>query len=573
MNVADAYRTRRFDREQARKIVPPRRGAIPSFPGLSILQQTIVAKQLFEQFGLEEYVGCVTSEMRRRPLMHAFHRSRTAQLRPIIERWMPAVVDFFLERMTPGTVTFNKTSRTGYPYFTTTVNKKEIALATYARLVRGDTSSLDHAFATANVRLQTEKPSRVREFNFLSPEGVAYSAEVSGADRQVKVKSRSASGPVTLELFGSRTRDVALYPPENNVLQVVDTLYHHAQLSCSSFKFNMYGPGGMPPMRSHVLAIDVSHFERFLPEADRIRAACIGGVYATTAQLLDRLPFLVPADNWQDYFLVSVNEAAGWLMQYASGRSSVAPVAKDVMSCVLSEYGKVRFKLSDSEAIKFATGSGNDKLLICDYGDDQVYSSNDKGELAAIRDFIGSFFDIKDEVPPKFLGFIYQPDGQWKLGVASYLLKNYLAERKPGSNFRPWPNLGLLLKRDNYARYGVAKLREEVFPAEERALKAVGLDWGIVVARGRAEEQEMLKISKEAIEVVKDANFLLGKEYLLSEEQLAHVPTVTGEKMYATLAPSEAAAMVRTLVSRRTERVIGRDARRNSVSGRITEFK
>jgi hypothetical protein len=384
------------------------------------------------------------------------------------------------------------------------------------------------AFIIMNVRLQAESKKKIRDFLFVDGKGAVDSRPISGLERRITT-------PVGLRT-GSRTRLVFNLPVANLLTQVLDTAMHNALLGYPAFHHNMYSSMGAGHLAGQHLFFDVKHFERHTSEIVRLRSRIIGGLYERISRVFDSIPFLCPSSDWKSKWLLWPDRESGWSDQFASGYSPVAPVQKEIFWILYAEFAAQHLNMQPDAALTWVAQGGDHHLKIINYGDDNVVS----GDPSIVKDvlpFFNQYLHVEEEEPPKFLGFLYTPDG-WKLGVKSYLEKTYLNERRPGSNFRRYPCFGWVEKRKVYSRFGVSDLPTKVFPIEESVLSMAGIPWSRIVEQAAIEG-----IRARDLTGILDPNWTLGKDWLMTpEEKLA-----TGE--FEGFMPTETAAYLKSLLS------------------------
>lgn len=516
--------------ESCEKAVPRRRPASQTVPGLTILDSLNAAAQLFPLLGLEDYVGCVTAEMRRRPVPHLFRTEEVQALTRLYASWAPDIISRVKAKLRYPVQSYNKTSRLGYPYFTVPISKMQVLLPHFEKFVAGDLSGFDDAFITYNVRLQPEPRSKVRDFMFISSDGEIYSAKADEAARTYTYHSKQ-TGESAL-VVTARTRLVFNLPILNLYKQILDTAWHHAQLEYPAFGHNMFSPGDQPKPFGFVLAFDVKHFERHTAEVCRLRAQEIGGQYAEIGAMLSRTPFMSPSDNWKRYYLIWPNRDEGWSEQYASGDSAVAPAQKDVFWAIYAEFAVKHLNVPRNLALSWVAQGGDHRLGIANYGDDNLIWGQ-RAVVLACFEFVGQYLHVEEELPTKFLGMLFNSDAhnsgsesepqslhstgsrslRFRLPLTSYLLKSYLNERRPGSAFRPYPYFGWVKKREAYSQLGDAEACASLFAKEDEVISRYGLTWDMI--KKRAAEEAALSVS----EVMRNKPFILGKDYQLTDEE------------------------------------------------------
>jgi len=510
-------------------VLTPRRGPIPSMPGVHLVEGCLMGDAMFAEFGMDEYVGCITGEMAARPIPQVFRAAETRPIEELYEEYAPHIMAWYLPQITPPYQSFNKVSRVGWPGFHRPDNKLEYVSQFMPEILAGDMSRFESAFTVFNVRLQPEPRSKQREFQFIGPDGKLYARTTDERSRMI----RTPAGP----RVGSRTRLVFNLPVYNLVKQALDTAIHNVFMRYPAFHHDMAN-GNILPVRGHHIALDIKHFERHTATCNRIRAALLGGVYNQCSEISARIPYAVWGDDFKSAFFLTVDRANGWSDQYGSGDSAVAPSQKEIMMAVYASFFEKFLGYTRSDAIVTVANGGESRLTIRNYGDDNSID----GDKAVCEDFVkyaSQFLHVEEEKPPKFLGFVWYPElGKWALPVASYLQKNYLNERAPFSAFRKYPNFGLIEKRKVYMKQGHPLVHEKVIPLENDWLIKVGVPLYLIEARAQKERRDA---EREHIDI---SNPLLAtdKDWALTAEQKVKAGLATG------LPPSATASMVRKLL-------------------------
>lgn len=525
------------DQGVARKIVNKRRGASLSVPGLRWKAQIKAQTAMFERFrsyGLAPYENCTTAEMYSRPVPHVFPEKETDAVTALFNKWAPRLYHRLMSELKPPVATLNKVSRLGFPLFNRPESKKAALKPWFDRALSGNMDEFREAFIVMNVRLQPEPVTKEREFLFCSGSGEIYPKKVGKEQRRFTSK---AAG----ERIAARTRLVFNLPILNLLTQVLDSALLNALLAYPVCHHNMYDPA-MTRFSGSTLFFDVKHMERATARCVRARAEILGGIYADISRLFATLPFLVPSDDWENFFLLWVDRLSGMSDQFASGYSPVSGSQKELFVIIYASFACEYLHMAPDEALTWVLGGGDNCLRILNSGDDNALGG-DEGLLRDLFDYIKAFLHVEKEEPPKFLGFLYTPEG-WRLGALSYILKTYLNERSPGvtgrrATFRKFPFWGWTLKRDLYRQHGIRAIAEEVFPYEDYVLKSVGLPWSRVV-----EEAGVEKTRASADAIWTNPMIIMGKDWkLTAEEKLA-----TG--MFEGFTPEETAPMVRSLLGK-----------------------
>jgi hypothetical protein len=534
-SVAEGYRVQRFSNEKLarRWIINPRRPSSLSLPLANWYTQTHAQDDMFEQFGLDDLIGCSTGEMFLRPIPHIFQRSEVAALTALYERWAPEMLQRIFAAIVPPIQTYNRTSRLGWPFFRSSPNKVTVLRPYFTRILSEGAGLFSDAFTIMNVRLQAEGRSRKRIFHFVSDEGVIFERTIGEGDRIIP----TGSG----DRVASRTRLVFNLPIANLLAQILDTAIHNMLLRQPVFHHNLYSTQGASILSGYHFFFDVKHFERHTAAIVSSRRQLIGGRYSEIGAMFEAIPFLCPSAHSRIPLLLWPNRAEGWIEQFASGNSAVAPAQKEVFWALYAEFAERNLGIGHDQALAWVAAAGDSRLHIMNYGDDNV-TSGDQGVLRELESFLSDYLAIEEEDPPKFLGFLYTSNG-WRLGVKSYLEKTYLNERRPGSNFRRYPCFGWVEKRAVYAQWGVPEIAAHVFPTEDRVLANYGLQWGAVLEQAAEERRRTLDLTGLTSE-----QWLLGKDWLMTaEEKLA-----TGE--FDGLLEDETATIIPQLIDHRWQK-------------------
>jgi hypothetical protein len=493
-----------------------------------------VMEQMFTHFKLEQYIGCVTGEMHKRPVPHAFKTEETQALVSLYERRAPAILERILTQIKPPLQPLNKQSRLGFPFFTRPDSKRTTLLPYFSKLEElGPEELLEKAFIIMNVRLQAESRRKKRDMLFLADDGTVYNQEVTEKDRTIKILKGE------YEKVASRTRLVFNMPAPNLYKQVLDSAIHAVLLEHPAFGHNMYASTGTLPVRGATLCFDVKHFERHTASISRARAKLIGGLYGRIVDCFTKAPFLCPSDTWKSYHMLWPDRAAGWSEQFASGDSAVAPLQKEVFLALYMEVAERILGIPATQSMDFVLQGGDERLTIRNYGDDNSLSG-DRHVLDETFSLMKEYLHVEKEDPEKFLGFLWTQDG-WRLGVNSYLEKTYLNERAPFSPFRKYPLFGWVEKRKVYQQYGVADLDGKVFPMENLILDQHSRPWSKYLIGAQTEAHQASRM----LGAWRHPAWLLGKDWQMTAEEKIN----TG--LYEGLYPAETKPMIRKLLGER----------------------
>jgi len=524
-NVNEGYRivtpTEAEQRMLREKIISPRRGPTASVPGLSMVEGLLAADEMFDRFGLKQFVGCVTGEMFGRPVPQVFREATVRPLTDLYISWLPAITAWYLPQIKAPHQTYNKVSRVGWPGFHRPENKLHYVLNHMPAVLAGDLDEYRQAFIVMGIRVQAESRDKERDFLFCTSDDEIESRVVDAAGRRVK----TAAGP----RVGSRTRLVFNLPIYNLIKQIWDTAVHNVFMQHPAFHHDMNN-GNILPVRGHHLCLDIKHFERNTASCNRARSAFFGGVYAKCGEVTASIPFAVPTDDWTGARFLYVNRSEGWSDQYASGDSAVAPSQKEILMAVYAEFFHKELGYPREDCCNVVARGGDERLTIRNYGDDNSIDG-DKAVVEAFHEYIKQYLPVDIEDPPRFLGFQwYAEAGKWLLPPTSYLSKVYLNERSPGSNFRKYPFLGWVEKRKIYAKIGHPSIAADIFPAEDRLLDRLGMPWYQIVRNADDDKKAAYQAGLEAVNTLS----LLGKDYAMTPKEQIAAGTHTGLSPEAT---------------------------------------
>jgi hypothetical protein len=242
------------------------------------------------------------------------------------------------------------------------------------------------------------------------------------------------------------------------------------------------------------------------------RNKLIGGLYGDWHTMITEKGFLGPSTDRNVCFFFS-QVLDGYLVQFGSGHSAVAPSQKEAILCILIAMHVELWGMSVSEAITNVISGSTPYLHIMNFGDDNFWSSDSQEHLEQAFQFISDILPTETEVPPKFLGFVWDEERRkFMLPASSYLLRTYLHERPPFGYFRKFAFFGWVEKRKVYLQYGDTRLMEEIFDYENTVLKRAGLDWLDIEEEARKEAQQL-----EDVDLNPDA--ILGRDYRLTPEE------------------------------------------------------
>lgn len=506
-------------------LIPPRRGAFPVLTELWEEGKRVahidrddsfkISDEMFTHFGLNDYVGCSTFERKhpirrgwaKRPIPHFSPVSESSKLIALFEEWGPFIYSWIKEHMEPSVQTYDKHSRLGAPEFKISENKLQILIPYFETLSKGKISWLwnDNIFVINNIRLQAERKDKEREYYYLNENGIVYSERVGKTERYDD----------NIRRYCSRVRLVFNYPVSNLLTQIVDTSIHNLLLKYTPFHHNMSSRAGKP-MGYDSIFLDVKHFDRDVGAVVSLRSKYLGGLYNKITQRMLELPYLVSDDSGH-VKLMEIDQKGGYRAQLGSGISCVAPIAKEIFLILYSAYFQNRYGWSKSDCLRRVLEGGSSGCFFLNYGDDNVLFG-EEAEIHKCHEFLKQFLTVEKEDPSKFLGYYYTDQTGFFLGKQSYLLNFYLAERSPKTRFRPYPFLGIKLRREVFGREGEPDIRTKIIPKEDELWNSYGYTLARILIA--AEREEELALASNDLNEVK----YLGKEYLMSEEEKAALP-------------------------------------------------
>jgi len=468
---------------------------------------------MYERFGLTNYLGLVTGEMKWRPIPHVFESKLVKPLVDLYTEWCPHIIDWYVPQLEPPYQAYNAVSKVGWPAFMVPKDKLAYMETRFPAFERRDLSEYANAYAVCNVRLQVESRLKEREFQYL--DGLTESVIerlVNAADRTI----RTPLGP----RVSSRSRLIFNMPDYNLYKQVLDSAIHNALLKHRAFHHDMFNDDLLPVVGYH-LCFDVKHFERSTAQVNRVRSQHLGGFYSMCGDNLARIPVAAPTMQWDGARFLYVDRDGGYSEQYGSGDSAVAPSQKEIFIALYGEFFKREYNLTYLQAIELVARGGDAKLTIRNYGDDNSING-DKATCRAFFDFAKQYIHIEEEEPPKFLGFVRGE--RWELPMLSYLTKNWNAERAPYTSFRKYPNMGLVAKRAIYAKLGQAIVNTEVIPEEDKLLAKLGLPYFEIMQKAQEEERRAAQSNAGQLNKL----WVLEKDYAMSAQEKIATGLFTG---------------------------------------------
>jgi hypothetical protein len=488
--------------------ISPKRHAFPVYPELPLEHSFKLTDDIFQEFGFPEYVGQSTCEIDQRPIPEVTEATPNSKLYAAMNKWYPRIMDIILNSLQAPYQPYQKDSRLGYPSFEIREDKASYLLEKFSGYMEGHwKKDAQGGFIINNIRLQPDDNSKSRTYTFINSKGRTYRREY-GLEERKKTKSGR---------IASRTRLVFNYPLPNLFKQVLDTaihnfllqhrLFHHIMPDLTNFKTD-----------DTVMAVDVSHFDRTVGTAVRLRAEQIGGNYQAIQESFLELPVLSVDDKFRQRFLIK--PSANMVFQLGSGDSCVAPIAKEVLLCIYCEAAEQLFNVKDKDTISTCLSSRIGPVTVWNYGDDNIWFGQ-KGSLSELMSFMSEYLPIEEEIPTKFLGYKFIPEEGFRLSKRSYFKNWYLNERSPGSNFRKYPDLGWMQRREVYAMQGEPGL-PDLFPEENKIIGRHGTSVSQIY--DRANLQASYVYTKGAT----DSRVIIGKGYQLTAEERGRLdPSVT----------------------------------------------
>jgi hypothetical protein len=393
-------------------------------------------------------------------------------------------------------------SKMGGPVFERTPDKLRLLRDDYfPRMLAGDVSFLEGLYTIVNVRLQPEKLTKIREVPVLSSDGNYYEMKIEGVTRTTSLGDGT---------FAARARPVYNPNVANNFKQVVDNALHNVFLTYDAFHHDLYKwreTGRLLP--GHARAIDVKHFERCIGALVGLRSKFIGERYDFYQQLILSQPYLCVSDDWKTPFFVT--PAPGFNAQLASGDSSVATIAKEVLTILYADFFARKWSLTDEAAIDMALKGGDPaRIAFLNYGDDNLLYGESSSQIDECVNHLSKFLTIQAE-EPGLIGWKYDPKTGFALRDQSFVVNFWKPERAPGPPFRPFFFLGLYLRTQTFEKYGSDNIPEMV-----EDMWDLLTTWGISRdAVNKLAEHEAHLAGTRGLPL----NYLLGKQYLLSDEE------------------------------------------------------
>jgi hypothetical protein len=532
------FKVQRVDKS-FRGAVPRRKAPVRPFKRVSNYDANWMKVKAYEIAGLEEYNNCWTGEMAARPIPFVSTDSKPKYAQELMEKHLPAVLDYLLPTIVPGVQPINKVSSLGYPVNANpglgldergvqVYQSKFDVVMNYFRIMQsGDFSTYDDGFHTIGVRLQNESPSKERIMQFITSSGKIVERTINAEDRIINV-------PEVGEMIGSRTRTIVRPPVLNLYLQCWDSLLHSAIMKHPLCDANVYNKQEFPE-DSEFTTFDCKHYERYLGLAALTYADAIGGVYGEKLTMLIKYPFLVPSDDHRAIFEVTPQFRSGVYPQFSSGLSPVAPLGKLTNICAQVEYFTTHKGMSQKDAVFTVFSGTSPGLRRWMYGDDNR-TLGTRSEREAYITFMSTVFDIEVDEIGKYLGMIWIPKRRrFMLPSDTYDTKLYQPERD--FSFKDYPYLGMVERRHVFETYGEPVIGEKLIPYENTLWDAIEVPWHTIVQDAVSERMKANAAGKRL-----DTFLLTDKEYLATDaEKLA-----SGE--YWHLTPNEVETIVLSIV-------------------------
>lgn len=508
-SLASGYVLREAPRSLSQTL-PQRRGRFSTWPliggerGIELVEAA--TDEVFAAVGLDDYVGCSTFEYRRRPLLSIKPPASSERLVDICRKWFPLLMRRIKLTTKLPVVTLDNRSKIGSPIRKRLDNKLQAILPFIEQFLQGDFSAIEHdGFALQGIRTQWEKKSKVRTIVCATK---ALRAEY---DEVTLEKRTDTHGRVC-----SRTRSVVNPALLNLAKLPVDNMIHHVMLSWRCCKPDLKLAREKGFTADVLIAPDWKNFDHQAGYMAHMYAAEVGGEYEKACRLLWSQDVLCRVDGWRD--VVFMRAAEGFLQQFWSGDSSVAPFGKMVCLSVNAEFISSYFRLSDEATLDALIYGEHRDFGFRNYGDDNIVFGSRSVTDAYVR-FTTAFLDLDFEDPPRFLGDVFtKHEGVWKsnLDWRSYFLNWYLAERPPGTLFRPYPCYGWVARRQDYKLAG-PKNMVSLMELEDKILASHGLLVSAIIEKAAIEARE---IADAAVSY----RIRYDKAYLLTEEEKAKLP-------------------------------------------------
>jgi hypothetical protein len=446
-------------------------------------------------------------EYSRRPLLSIRPPEASEKLRAVCEKWFPKIMARVKSHARVPQFTLDKRSKLGSPVRKRVDNKLEVCTPFFEAFLADDWSSIEQdGAALQGIRLQWERRSKTRTY-VCSTRGLQAEVDVVDAEKRLGREGRLCS----------RTRMVVNPAILNLAKQPGDNSVHHVLLSWPCCKPDLEYMRTTGFDAEELVAPDWTHFDHQAGYMAPLYASTIGGNYEEACKLLWSNPVLCRVDGWRD--VCYLRAAEGYLMQFWSGDSSVAPFGKFVCLSTMCDFLQTYFNLDDEQTLDAMCAGQYGTFGFRNYGDDNIVFGPSEVIKAYVK-YAKSYIDMDLEDPPRFLGDVFRrdPDGRWRssLDWRSYFLNWHLAERAPGTVFRPKPCVGWLSRRKDYTSFG-PKNMHQFLDVEDVALKEHRFDIEALILQAKKEMEE-----RDTSSIPYRLRY--DKSYLLTEEQKATLP-------------------------------------------------
>jgi len=504
-----------FDIKEAspslKQIIPRRKRPVRPIYGLTAPDADTMMAAAFEKWGYTELTECWTYEMRSRTVPFVSTDERPKRVLEVFDKYIDAILSYFIPNMAPHYQTINKVARLGWPINRNPVNddgtriKMDVFLPLAEQALAGDWQHYRDAFYTINLRMQNEPPSKIREGQFIDDDGRVTTRQI---DRRQEAEYLDILGRRAIP---PRGRGVYCPPVLNLIMQTWDTMLHRAIMKRPLCYANIYQHLKVAEPQDYT-TFDCKHYERDLGMLVSRYSAAIGGLYQQWMDLMLNLPHLVPSDSWKKVFLIRPKFGDGVYPQFSSGLCNVSTLGKLANIAVQTHYFVTNYNMTIPMAIHHVTEGeylGTRRWM---YGDDnRVHGKQDA--VKPFIDHMGYYFHIELDDSPKYLGSMLDPDTQeFLLPARTYQTKLYLPERDIST--KDYPALGYKLRRETFSQFGQPIIGQQMIPFEDELLRERNLPWEDVMAAAYIEERNARStgLSINPLE-------LIDKEYLMTEEE------------------------------------------------------
>jgi len=530
-----------------RRVISKRRNPVRPIPGMDNDDVQVMREGLYPLAGLEEYLQTWSGEMKSRPIPFVSTDSKPLDTQKLYDKYMPEILRFLLPYVKPGVQTINKISRLGYPVFgnpgdgidrksnsptygfKTQRSKFDEWLILAKPIYYGDIELYRNGVHTEGNRTQNDPPDKSRDQQFIDDTGTPYAHETTPHDRIGVV-------PDLGELILSRSRIITQAPACNNATQCWDTLLNNVLGQFHLFDADVYSDQSWR-YEGQLVTFDCKHYERYTGLCALSYADLIGGNFGTLLRWMINYPVVVPSDSWRSFWEIQPIFGPGSYPQFYSGLSPVADNNKLVNVAVQVAFFHEHIGLSITEAIAETLSGVGHGMRRWNFGDDNR-AVGEPGVIKAWLEWMKTYFAIDIDEIPTYLGTIFRADlKKWCLPRRTYLLKMFQPERD--FSWKEFPNMGLVLRRETFLRYGEPEIGSELVPIEDRLLTEVGLPWVDIVNKGHAEMR-----NAKAVRVQFDKYVAADKEYLMTEQQKI------ASGMYWHLSAEQTASMAISLVGK-----------------------